>query len=189
MDVSLARVVSAGASVAGTSVGSGAGSSVGSGAGSAVGSGAASSVGAGAWGGEVSEGSPLSQAIAPRVLRQVALGLAGADRVPNAAVPVAGTNPTTRDFHPLDDEAFPAVRLAREAGSRGGTAPAVYNAANERCVQAFREGALPFVGIVDVVEQVLTSHDVGLPGPLTVEDVFAADAWARAAATDLLESA
>lgn len=138
---------------------------------------------------EFIDGSTMVQASPPTMMIPLALGLAWPDRVPNAAVPVDWTNPNTWEFFPLDDEAFPAVRLAREAGTRGGTAPAVYNAANERCVQAFREGALPFVGIVDVVEQVLTSHDVGLPGPLTVEDVFAADAWARAAATDLLESA
>ncbi len=64
--------------------------------------------------------------------------------------------PQTWEFFPLDDEAFPAVRLAREAGARGGTAPAVYNAANEVCVQAFRDGRLPFTGIVDTIADVLT---------------------------------
>jgi 1-deoxy-D-xylulose-5-phosphate reductoisomerase len=71
------------------------------------------------------------------------------------------------------------VRLAREAGARGGTAPAVYNAANEMCVQAFRDGDLAFVDIVDTVAMVLTEHDVPSGGDLTVDDVLAADAWAR----------
>ena len=52
--------------------------------------------------------------------------------------PVDWTTAQTWEFSPLDDDAFPAVRLAREAGTRGGTAPAVYNAANEVCVEAFR---------------------------------------------------
>ena len=59
-----------------------------------------------------------------------------------------GRRPQTWEFFPLDDEAFPAVRLAREAGARGGTAPAVYNAANEVCVEAFRDGGLRFAEIV-----------------------------------------
>ena len=55
------------------------------------------------------------------------------------------------EFFPLDDEAFPAVSLARAAGERGGTAPAVYNAANEVCVEAFRAGRLRFVDIIPTV--------------------------------------
>jgi 1-deoxy-D-xylulose-5-phosphate reductoisomerase len=66
----------------------------------------------------------------------------------------------------------------------GGTAPAVYNAANEVCVDAFRRGSLAFTEIVPTVAAVLSRHDVPLtPGtPLTVEDVLSADAWARAEA-------
>ena len=57
------------------------------------------------------------------------------------------------EFFPLDDEAFPAVRLAREAGSLGGTAPAVYNAANEVCVAAFLAGEMRFTDIVSTIER------------------------------------
>ena len=67
------------------------------------------------------------------MLIPIALGLAWPDRVPDTAPPVDWTQATTWEFFPLDDDAFPAVRLAREAGERGGTAPAVYNAANEVC--------------------------------------------------------
>ena len=56
------------------------------------------------------------------------------------------TRPQTWEFFPLDDEAFPAVGLAREAGQRGGTAPAVYNAANEVCCRGVPGGRLPFTG-------------------------------------------
>jgi 1-deoxy-D-xylulose-5-phosphate reductoisomerase len=72
------------------------------------------------------------------------------------------------------------TRLAREAGTRGGTAPAVYNAANEVCVQAFLDGEMRFTDIVPTVERVLAAHDV--PSnltDLTVDDVLAADSWAR----------
>ena len=72
-----------------------------------------------------------------------------------------GRRPETWEFFPLDDEAFPAVRLAREAGARGGTAPAVYNAANEVCVEAFRDGRLRVHRHrADTVGRVLAGHDV-----------------------------
>ena len=80
---------------------------------------------------EFHDGSTLAQASPPSMMIPIALGMAWPDRVPDAAPAVDWTRPETWEFFPLDDEAFPAVRLAREAGSLGGTAPAVYNAANE----------------------------------------------------------
>jgi 1-deoxy-D-xylulose-5-phosphate reductoisomerase len=129
---------------------------------------------------EFVDGSTLAQASPPTMLIPIALGLAWPDRVPGTAPPVDWTTPQTWEFFPLDDEAFPAVRLAREAGERGGTAPAVYNAANEVCVEAFRAGRLAFVDIVDTVAAVLARHHVVSGTDLTVDDVLAADAWARA---------
>jgi 1-deoxy-D-xylulose-5-phosphate reductoisomerase len=117
----------------------------------------------------------------------IALGLGWPDRVPDAAPAVDWTRPETWQFFPLDDEAFPAVRLAREAGVAGGTAPAVYNAANEVGVEAFRSGAIRFTDIVPTIERVLGDRDVGwAPQELTVEDVLAADAWARTRAAAVL---
>jgi 1-deoxy-D-xylulose-5-phosphate reductoisomerase len=81
------------------------------------------------------------------------------------------------------------VGLAREAGERGGTAPAVYNAANEVAVEAFQQGRLRFVEIVDTVAGVLGVHDVPSGETLTVDDVLVADAWARDEATRLIERA
>src|SRR6476620_1155968 len=129
---------------------------------------------------EFNDGSTLAQASPPSMMIPIALGLGWPDRVPDAAPPVDWSRPQAWEFFPLDDEAFPAVRLAREAGTRGGTAPAVYNAANEVCVEAFRSGRLAFVEIVPTVARVLAGHDV--PSnltDLTVDDVLAADAWAR----------
>jgi 1-deoxy-D-xylulose-5-phosphate reductoisomerase len=137
---------------------------------------------------EFTDGSTLAQASPPTMLIPIALGMAWPDRVPGTAPAVDWSSQQTWEFFPLDDRAFPAVRLAREAGERGGTAPAVYNAANEVCVEAFRAGKLRFVEIVDTIARVLTSSDVLSSGEdLTVEDVLTADAWARSETTRILE--
>jgi len=142
---------------------------------------------------EFVDGSTLVQASPPTMLIPIALGLDWPDRVPDAAPAVDWTRPETWEFFPLDDEAFPAVGLARTAGERGGTAPAAYNAANEVCVDAFLSGGLKFSGIVDTVSRVLAAHDVRLESDnpetgLTVDDVLAADAWARAEAARLISA-
>lgn len=137
---------------------------------------------------EFIDGSTLLQASPPTMMIPIALGLNWPDRIADAAPPVDWSVPETWQFIPLDTVAFPAVGLARRAGELGGTAPAVYNAANEVCVEAFLEGRLPFTGIVDVVASVLTNHDVSLVQDLTVDSVLAADAWAREAAAQTITS-
>ncbi|GAA4209246.1 1-deoxy-D-xylulose-5-phosphate reductoisomerase [Microbispora amethystogenes] len=132
---------------------------------------------------EFVDGSTVAQASPPDMRLPISLALAYPERVPGAARPVDWSTASTWTFEPLDDEAFPAVALARHVGTLGGTAPAVYNAANEVCVEAFLKGALPFPGIVDTVERVVAAHD---PGPASsVEEVLDADAWARARAAEL----
>lgn len=137
---------------------------------------------------EFVDGSTLVQASPPTMMIPIALGLSWPDRVPDAAPPVDWTRPETWEFFPLDDQAFPAVALARAAGARGGTVPAVYNAANEVAVEAFRTGRLPFTGIVDVVASAVAAHDVPSGERLSLEDVLAADAWARDAAARTIAS-
>jgi 1-deoxy-D-xylulose-5-phosphate reductoisomerase len=136
---------------------------------------------------EFVDGATLVQASPPTMLIPIALGLSWPERVPDTAPAVDWTRPETWEFFPLDDDAFPAVALAKRAATTGGTAPAVYNAANEVCVDAFRQGRLPFTQIVPTVSAVLSRHDVpSTPGAsLTVEDVLTADAWARAEAAAL----
>ena len=136
---------------------------------------------------EFVDGSTLLQASPPTMMIPIALGLSWPDRVPDAAPAVDWTRPETWEFYPLDDEAFPAVALARRAGAAGGTAPAVYNAANEVSVDAFRTGRLAFNEIVPTVSAVLGQHDVPSNQQLTVDAVLAADAWARDAATAMIE--
>ena len=120
------------------------------------------------------------------MLIPIALGMAWPDRVAGAAPAVDWTTAQAWEFFPLDDEAFPAVGLARVAGARGGIAPAVYNAANEACVSAFRSDKLRFTDIVDTVAAVLAEVDVRSTS-VTIDDVLEADAWARGRAAELLD--
>jgi 1-deoxy-D-xylulose-5-phosphate reductoisomerase len=83
----------------------------------------------------------------------------------------------TLEFAAPDLETFPLLALARRAGERGGTAPAVFNAANEVAVAAFLEGRLPFLGIAEVVAETLDAAD-GAPAR-DLEELVAADAEAR----------
>ncbi|GII89790.1 1-deoxy-D-xylulose-5-phosphate reductoisomerase [Sinosporangium siamense] len=132
---------------------------------------------------EFVDGSVIAQASPPDMCLPIALALGWPERVPGAARAVDWTRAHTWTFEPLDDEAFPAVALARHVGSCGGTAPAVYNAANEVCVDAFLAGRLPFLGIVDTVAKVVEEHEV-CPAE-SVDEVLAADQWARARAEEI----
>ena len=135
---------------------------------------------------EFVDGAVVAQLGLPTMLVPIAMGLAWPDRVPGAEAPIDWTRAADWRFEPLDDEVFPAVTLARAAGERGGTAPAVYNAANEVAVEAFHDGRLGFPGIVATVARTLDAHDVGSGEHLTVDDVLAADSWARAEASALI---
>jgi len=135
---------------------------------------------------EFHDGSTIAQLGPPRMLVPIALGLSWPDRLPDVDRPWDWATASTWEFHPLDDEAFPAVRLARQVGTAGGTYPAVYNAANEIGVAAFHAGAIGFLDIVDTVARVVDEHD-GNPSPdLTVEQVLEADAWARRRAREMM---
>jgi 1-deoxy-D-xylulose-5-phosphate reductoisomerase len=138
---------------------------------------------------EFADGSTLAQASPPDMRLPIALGIDWPGRVPDAAPGVDWTRSHTWELSPLDDEAFPAVALARHAGELGGTVPAVYNAANEECVDAFRAGRLPFLGIVDTIARVVEEHGSGTPGALSLDDVLAADGWARARTGELTGTA
>src|ERR1022692_1266803 len=134
---------------------------------------------------EFTDGSTIAQASPPDMRIPIALALGWPDRVPGAAPAIDWAAAHSWSFQPLDEEAFPAVRLAREAGMAGGTAPAVYNAANEVCVEAFRTGRLAFPGIVDTVAQVVSERGSYARDAVTLEDVLGADRWARARALEL----
>jgi 1-deoxy-D-xylulose-5-phosphate reductoisomerase len=137
---------------------------------------------------EFTDGSTLAQASPPDMRLPIALALAWPDRVPGAAAGVDWREAHNWELRPLDDEAFPAVRLAKEAGQAGHCRPAIYNAANEECVAAFAAGRLPFLGIVDTLERVLAAAP-DFPEPGTVGEVLAAEAWARAQAQRMIATA
>jgi len=134
---------------------------------------------------EFTDGSTLAQASPPDMRIPIALALGWPDRVPDAAPAVDWTTAQTWTFEPLDEEAFPAVPLARQAGAAGGTRPAVYNAANEVCVAAFLAGQIPFAGIVDTVAQVVSEHHDPAGNAVQLSDVLLADGWARGRAREL----
>jgi len=134
---------------------------------------------------EFSDGATIIQASPPDMRLPISLGLAWPDRVPDAAPGLDWSTAATWTFEPLDDAAFPAVALAREAAAAGGTAPAVYNAANETCVADFQAGRISFPRIVDTVAQIVSEHDAARTAVTTVADVLAVDDWARRRAREL----
>lgn len=145
---------------------------------------------------EFHDGSTIAQASPPDMRIPIALGMNWPDHLEGAAAACDWTQATSWTFEPLDEAAFPAVSLARHVGEAGGTAPAVFNAANETAVDAFHDGALPFTGIVELVQRVVSVHlDETLSEPgaafvrsvsATVQDVLAAETWARAHARTLI---
>ncbi|WP_343036727.1 1-deoxy-D-xylulose-5-phosphate reductoisomerase [Flexivirga aerilata] len=134
---------------------------------------------------EFVDGAVVAQIGLPTMLVPIALGLGWPDRVPDAETPIDWTKASDWRFEPLDDDAFPAVRLARQVGEAGSTFPAVYNAANEECVEAFHAGLIGFPDIVGTVQRVVEEHQAP-GGELTVEQVLAAEDWARARAQEIL---
>jgi 1-deoxy-D-xylulose-5-phosphate reductoisomerase len=134
---------------------------------------------------EFTDGSTIAQASPPDMRIPIALALGWPERVPGAASPVDWTTAQTWTFEPLDRGKFPAVDLARDAARAGGTVPAAYNAANEECVAAFIAGRLQFTGIVDTVARVVSEHGGASPGITGLDDVLAADSWARLRAREL----
>ncbi|WP_305778861.1 1-deoxy-D-xylulose-5-phosphate reductoisomerase [Nocardia nova] len=134
------------------------------------------------------DGSTLAQASPPDMKLPIALALGWPDRVPGTLAPIDFGTTFTWEFEPVDNEVFPAVELARAAGKAGGSVTAVYNAANEIAVQAFLDGALRFPDIVRTVARVVESADRWAAEPSTLDEVLAADAWARQRARTLVSN-
>jgi 1-deoxy-D-xylulose-5-phosphate reductoisomerase len=133
---------------------------------------------------EFVDGSTIAQASPPDMRLPISLGLDWPNRVGGVGRPLDWTTATSWTFEPLDAEAFPAVALAKAVGRAGATFPAVYNAANEQAVDAFHEGRLPFLGIVETIDRVVDAHEP--PQKLTTETLAAAEVWARQKADRLI---
>jgi len=137
---------------------------------------------------EFTDGSTIAQASPPDMRIPIAHALAWPERVTDAARPVDWARAHSWTFEPLDAQAFPAVGLARQAAIAGGTVPAVYNAANEECVTAFAADRIPFTGIVDTIAQVVSEHGSSGHRIAGLDDVLAADSWARLRARELTQT-
>ena len=131
---------------------------------------------------EFVDGSTIAQASPPDMRLPIALGLDWPHRVAGVGTPLDWTRAQSWTFEPLDEDAFPAVRLAKQVGAAGGIAPATFNAANEEAVDAFHEGRIGFLDIVDVVAAVVDAAPQ--VGSLTLESLAEAEATARRLAAE-----
>jgi 1-deoxy-D-xylulose-5-phosphate reductoisomerase len=132
---------------------------------------------------EFCDGSVLSQLGFPSMELPILYALTHPERLPDSAMrrfdPVAA-GPLT--FEPVRTDVFRALASGIAAGRAGGTAPAVFNAANEVAVAAFLQGGIPFGRISETIQETLDAHE---PAPASsVEAVRSADQWARTKAEE-----
>jgi 1-deoxy-D-xylulose-5-phosphate reductoisomerase len=135
------------------------------------------------------DGATIAQASPPDMHLPIALALGWPERLAGASPRETFAAASAWTFEPLDAVAFPAVDLARAAGAVGGCLPAVFNAANEEAVHGFLAGRGTWLGIVDTVAEVLAGAEGWSRDPVDVDDVLAAEGWARARAGEILEAA
>jgi 1-deoxy-D-xylulose-5-phosphate reductoisomerase len=135
---------------------------------------------------EFVDGSTIAQCSPPDMRLPISLGLDWPHRVAGVGAPLDWSTASTWTFAPLDDDAFPAVSLAKQVGAAGATFPAVFNAANEQAVHAFHDGRIGYLGIVDLVREVVDRHEAH---PMTLEGVLEAELWARREADALIAAA
>ncbi|WP_399552308.1 1-deoxy-D-xylulose-5-phosphate reductoisomerase [uncultured Bifidobacterium sp.] len=139
---------------------------------------------------EFRDGATICQASPPDMRLPIALGLSFPERLGDVASACDWGAAASWTFEPLDDEAFPAVSLARQCLAASQKHTAVLNAANEQAVHAFLAHRLPYLGIVDTVKAVLDEMDAGLrSAPLfeSVEEMERIEDEARRRADDLID--
>jgi 1-deoxy-D-xylulose-5-phosphate reductoisomerase len=129
------------------------------------------------------DGAALAHLGYPDMRVPISYALTFPDRSWTPVAPLDLASGLTLEFHAPDPETFPLLRLAREAGERGGTFPCAYNAANEVAVAAFLDSELPFLGVADVVERTLSQVDCAPAGDL--KELADMDAEARRIAAGL----
>ncbi len=136
---------------------------------------------------EYADGSMLAQLSAPDMRTPIAQALAWPDRITSGVQSLSLPQIGQLDFEAPDHERFPGLLLARAAARAAGTAPALFNAANEVAVQAFLDQRLNFTRITAVIDQVMQRVTSGPVADL--DDVLGADAAARHAAVALIDIA
>ncbi len=134
------------------------------------------------------DGSVLAQMASPDMRTPISLALAWPRRMPTPTKRLDLAEIGNLTFEAADEDRFPALRLAREAMSKGGAAPAILNAANEVAVAAFLENRIGFLEIVETVALCYESADKeGLMGPCDgLSDVLGIDAEARCLANAII---
>jgi 1-deoxy-D-xylulose-5-phosphate reductoisomerase len=131
----------------------------------------------------LSDGSLQAQLSPPHMAYPIQDCLLFPQRLPCPAPQLNLAEALALTMSPPDPARYPCLGLARAAAVAGGTAPAIFNAANEVAVEAFVAGQLPFTGIAELVQQTLAS--VGACEPSSLADVLAADGEARRTASRL----
>jgi 1-deoxy-D-xylulose-5-phosphate reductoisomerase len=126
---------------------------------------------------EFVDGSLLAQLSTPDMCLPIQYALTYPDRAASARVQTNFPKIGTLTFEEPDLERFPSLELARKAGTIGGTLPAVLNAANEVAVEAFVNRRINFPQITDLVRRTMEAHETVMQPSL--EQILAADAWAR----------
>jgi len=126
---------------------------------------------------EFVDGSVMAQLSPPDMRLPIQYALSYPRRLPGPARRFDFTRGFALEFAPPDPARFPALALGHEAASRGGTAGAVLNAANEEAVRGFLAGRLRFTDIAAVCGRVLEAHP--FQDDPTIEDIRRLDAWAR----------
>jgi len=136
---------------------------------------------------EFRDGSLLAQLSPPSMTFPIQHALFYPERAPDGTdTPLSLDHLFSLDFRPVDEGRYPCLRLAREAMRAGGTAPAIFNAANEVAVAAFLAGKIPFLAIPKVTEYTLSS--LKTVEPKSLDEVIATDLAARATASSHLPS-
>ena len=134
------------------------------------------------------DGATIAQASPPSMKMPIAHALAWPGRIDGAQPALDFRDAMDWRFEPLDEAAFPAVRLAREVAAARGTYPAVYNAANEEAAAAFLAGRIRFPQIVDIVGEVLDSASEFAVVPSSFDEIVDVETQARERAHSLIDA-
>lgn len=127
--------------------------------------------------------SVIAQLGCPDMRVPIQYALSYPERIDSFSEALDLTKHGTLHFKPMDYDRFRCLRMAFECGRAGGTAPAVFNAANEVAVARFLRGEIAFLHIETILEKVLERHAVEHHPDL--DAILAADAWARAEARSI----
>ena len=139
---------------------------------------------------EFVDGSTMAQASPPNMKVPIALALSWPDRLEDISPAIDWTKSANWNFEQVDETVFSAIKIARLAGEAGGYIPAVMNAANEECVEAFILKQIKFTRITEIVEKVvnlfLINYKKNKLKEINIEDIFKMDLEARKKTKDFI---